>query len=126
MIMVTAAIRCDGRLLFVQRPQAGLWAGLWELPSETGDPQETPTTARSRLRSLLPQGCRLAREPRAMITRQLTHRRITFHLFTGTARQPELPARTIHGSARWLSRNELDQIGLSNASRALLAEIEER
>src|SRR5687767_3542267 len=53
MSMVTAAIHHRQKLMFVQRPLKGLWAGLWELPSETLRARETVDNAWVRLRKNL-------------------------------------------------------------------------
>ncbi|MEP0842598.1 MAG: A/G-specific adenine glycosylase, partial [Phycisphaerae bacterium] len=82
--MVVAVVRRGEELLFIRRPEKGLWAGLWELPSEAVADGEAPAAARDRLRRRLPPGTRLAARPIGTVVRQLTHRQMTFHVYLGT------------------------------------------
>ena len=113
---VTAAVRFGEAWLFVQRPPTGLWASLWELPSEPLAEGESLEAARNRIAARLPDGCMLEPTSQAPVTRQLTHRRLTFHPFRGTAGS----RRTANGH-RWVRPEELSTLGISNATRAILA-----
>jgi A/G-specific adenine glycosylase len=115
---VTAAVRAGEAWLFVQRPPTGLWASLWELPSEPLADGEPLEAAWNRLAARLPDGCMLEPTSQPPVTRQLTHRRLTFHPFRGTAgtRRPG----TGH---RWVHPDELSTLGISNATRAILASL---
>jgi len=120
--MVVAAIREREKLLLVQRPASGLWAGLWELPSEQVIDGESLDTTRRRLESNLPIRCRLSRSPIGTVTRQLTHRRISFEVFTGATRggQSSPCARPW----RWLSLEQMRTVGISRACREIIELIE--
>ncbi|MBI4580131.1 MAG: A/G-specific adenine glycosylase [Planctomycetes bacterium] len=138
---VVAAIRRGRRLLFARRPLTGLWAGLWELPSEPVRPGESPRAARDRLRKRLLASCRLSVTPATHTTRQLTHRRVTLHVYMGGvappasthqprrsfARDGRLPAKRFRRSAgsspcpaRWLEPSDLPSVGISRATHAVL------
>lgn len=112
-----AALAHEDALLFVQRPMQGLWAGLWELPSEAVESGESPLDARKRLRSRLPAGCRLSSRIAGRVSRQLTHREVTFHVFKGVMANGG--GREV-APARWLQPSDLQSLGLSQACRAIL------
>ncbi len=148
--MVVAAVTCSGSLLFTQRPPRGLWAGLWELPNEPLAGKEDHATARDRLLARLPIACEVEPTPLPPVTRTLTHRRITFHIYRATASPaaPAGPARvtaaprgdrtpitapapagrtptptTPANTYRWLTPQDLPAIGLSRACQAILEQI---
>lgn len=120
--MLVAAVRRDHELLFVQRPASGLWAGLWELPCEQVMDGESLDKARGRLQANLPIRCRLSRSPIGIMTRQLTHRRITFEIFTGTARDGHRLPRPW----RWMSPSPNRRGGTSRACEAMIELLEAR
>jgi A/G-specific adenine glycosylase len=128
--VVVALLRWGERLLFVQRPAKGLWAGLWELPAEPVETGEPLATARRRLRARLPVGVRLAARPAGTVVRHLTHREITFHIYVGTRLRgqdhnepdPSSPANPSQGQPpfRWLTPDQARSLGISRACEALL------
>jgi A/G-specific adenine glycosylase len=122
--MVVAAIRRKGDLLFVQRPESGLWGGLWELPSEPVADGEPVDAACRRLQSDLPIHCRLDPSPLGTVTRQLTHRRITFEVFVGTARGKQSPPRP--RPWRWVSPTQTATLGISRACEAVIKLVADR
>jgi A/G-specific adenine glycosylase len=115
--IVVAAIVCGERMLFAQRPGKGLWAGLWELPSEPVGAGESIAAGRSRLRGLLPKGVRLSAKSCGAVIRQLTHREITFHVYRGTTRGE---ADAGMQAFRWLTLGEAARLGISRACEAIL------
>jgi len=122
--VTVAALRYGERLLFVQRPADGLWAGLWELPTEPVGNGESPADARARLRKRLPRGTRLATQANHLVTRLLSHRRVTFHVFEGHLGSGGAPGAIGDGEgSRWAARNELGRLGVSRACTAILARI---
>ena len=122
--MVVVALRRGAKLLFVQRPPTGLWAGLWELPTEPVADGDTFDRARAHLRSRLGPGTRIARQAVGQVTRLLTHRRVTFHLYEAsvptTTRCTPLAGRP----ARWVAPADLSDLGSSRASGAILQLLE--
>lgn len=118
--MVVAAVRRGETLLFVQRPANGLWAGLWELPGVPVNGDESIATARARLRRLLPAGAKLATKPLGQVTRLLSHRRLTFHVYNATIPGGRRITTFADQPARWLRMAQLSDIGLSRACEAVL------
>ncbi len=121
MSMVVAAVRCGEHWLFVRRPHRGLWAGLWELPTEPVNDGEQPDAARKRLRKRLPTGCRLAGEVTKQVTRLLSHRKITFHIYRGTAGNLRGGADTM----RWVQATQWPKLGVSRACAAIIEALNE-
>ncbi len=125
--MVVAAIcRGDGALLFVQRPDKGLWGGLWELPSEPAGEGEDLDEARRRLADRLRSIGRLDATPVGKVTRLLTHRRITFAVFRGRCTKRSEVRRIGSRPGRWVKPEELHALGVSRACEAVLAMVGER
>ncbi|MEM9065464.1 MAG: A/G-specific adenine glycosylase [Planctomycetota bacterium] len=98
-----------GRLLLRRRPDRGLWAGLWEAPTaESGEAH--------------PDAAKLARAARAdapvhagAFEHITTHRRVRFEVYTATG-SGHAPA-----GARWIDPNDLETVGISNATKRALA-----
>ena len=112
-------------MLFVQRPARGLWASLWELPTECVQEEDSLSAARNRLRRRLPRRCRLATGPVGKVTRRLTHRTITFHAYPGSVRSTDRSSRPVNGQlSRWVQPADLADLGISRACQAILALID--
>jgi len=97
-----ALVRRNGSLLMQRRPERGLLAGMWELP----------TLGRGRFR----KGKQLLE-----LRHAITNRRITLRVFEcqcGSALQSK---RT--GELRWVSATELKRLSLSSAHRRAIAKI---
>ena len=118
--MVVAAVRRGEALLFSQRPADGLWAGLWELPSEPLSQSESLDAARRRLRKRLPPGTRLAGTVLGTVERLLSHRRVTFHVYAGTCSQDGEPAEMPGSPLRWVTVDQRKRLGMSRACEAVL------
>lgn len=118
--IVVAAIAHEGRLLFMQRPQKGLWAGLWELPTEPIAHKENYEPARGRLLASLPFSCCIETQSLTPVTRILTHRHMTFHTYRGIPRN----GSAVPEPYRWLDRNQLRSVGLSRACEAILKQLD--
>lgn len=117
---VVVAVQADGRLLFVQRPARGLWAGLWELPWEQIKATEDYSATLRRLKSRLPLGTRVRSTPLGHVDRLLSHRAITFHVYTAQCTSPGTrPYRGTRPSA-WRDPTDLADQGISQACRAIL------
>jgi len=120
MTIVVAAIKRGDTLLLVRRPPGGLWAGLWELPSEPVADGEPIEQVRRRLRERLPARCRLRTTPVGHVTRQLTHRRVMFHVYQGWL-SGLVSVRKIGGQpARWVKPANVAGLGISRACQAVL------
>ena len=120
-IIVAAIQRADGALLFVQRPDKGLWAGLWELPSQESPNGEDIEQSRRRLTGQLRSIGRLESTSAGEVTRLLTHRRVTFTVFRGRAVGRKRVQRLAGQPARWVKAGERADLGISRACQAVLA-----
>ncbi|MGQ9652203.1 MAG: A/G-specific adenine glycosylase [Phycisphaerae bacterium] len=139
-MVVAAVCRSVGRgssreWLFVQRPSSGLWAGLWELPSRPVAHGESVAAARKSLEANLPVRCRLSKTPVATLTRQLTHRTITFEVFTasishackkaGSGQRPTCQRENEFFARpwQWVRPDRIRTLGISRACEAIVARL---
>lgn len=130
---VVAAIESGNRWLVVRRPQQGLWGGLWELPTTVLDVGGgTMTHARKLTRDRTSLICRVQRRPFCQLSHPLTHRKILFvgHLCRITPGKvtptPKVnhQKQTVKGDSRWLSLDEMAEIGMSQAMRKVVAALQ--
>jgi A/G-specific adenine glycosylase len=102
-VVVSAALVCrNGSLLMQRRPERGLLAGMWELP----------TLDRRRFRK---------GKPLLELRHTITNRRITLRVFNcqcGSALQDKLPAEL-----RWVSTAKLARLSLPAAHRRAIEQI---
>ncbi len=116
MTLVTVALERDGQLFYRRRPNTGLWAGLWEWPTDTPVNSERPHRVAQRLLSGVLPGFDGRVQRFHTLTHQLTHRRITFHAYR--IRINGVKARSLGG--RWLSEGRERSLPLSTAQVRLL------
>lgn len=115
--VVRAAVyleRADGRFLLAQRPPEGLLASLWELPALDVGPGSTPEAAAAALARSL--GAREAPIARGQVEHVFTHRRWTIHVVAARAGR----ARRAPAGHRWVTRTELDTLGVPTVTRRTL------
>ncbi len=116
--LIAAVMMREGRVLVRRRPVGGLWSGLWELPNVELNNGAAPGRA---LRALLAQeGVRPAGRAKriASVTHVLTHRVMTFDVYTGRVEgevENELPSR------QWADADERAALAFSTAHRRILA-----
>lgn len=95
-----------GRILLEQRPDAGMWSGMWQVPTVEAEvklsPQQIAGLIKPTTRSL---------QMLRRFSYQTTHRRITFHVFA---------ALTASRSGRWVDPADLDSLPMSNAQKRVL------
>lgn len=117
---VVAAIERAGRWLFVRRPPTGLWGGMWSLPSRALNGEATALLARQLADELGIRSARIGRKPFCDVTHQLTHRTIRFvgHV-CATDNRIARPNRNV----RWLQLSECESLGLSRATKKILASL---
>ncbi len=113
-----ALLRRSGRVLFIQRPEDGLFAGLWELPglylSHPG-PDE-PTLL---LEQLEEWGLQLQlSETVTPYQHTLSHRQLHIQLYHGTQLRGRL--NLPRHSFRWISLKTLDELPISSITRRVL------
>lgn len=125
---VSAVITDDAeRLLLIQRPlDAGLWAGLWELPRVTADADETPSEAAVRaVRAVLgiAEAQVVSDTPVAKVRHGVTTRKITLLGISVALNSDGKPA----GNIAWVTPQEaLDKFALASPQRRLIEQIVER
>jgi len=94
------------RIWLQQRPERGVWAGLWTLPLHDDEPADMAAALGTRLETL------------STIVHPLTHFDWTLH--PRRARLPRKPAAALLGHGRWVARDELGAIALPAPLRRLL------
>lgn len=115
--LVSIVLVCRGMALLERRPPGGLWAGLWDVPSEVAS-GGSPRAVRDALHTLAKRvgieaaACRSLGEVR----RSLTHRRLRFHVHAARVDRRGRRAETW----KWC-RPPFDALGASQAARAVLA-----
>lgn len=98
-----------GRVLLEQRPSAGLWASLWQVPTVERDD-------RSPMADELMLAIGLASVRRAgSFTHITTHRKVRIDVWEGA-----LPARSKPTRGAWFAPSELEHLGISNAQKRIL------
>ncbi|MFP4143801.1 MAG: A/G-specific adenine glycosylase [Phycisphaeraceae bacterium] len=120
---VVAAVERRGRWLFEQRPEAGLWANLWQMPTwEWDQPAEVDEQA---VAAWLSERTGLKVEPAGReepFVHQTTHRRITFEL----TRWRVTGGRLRTGAGAWRPLRSLGDLPLSNPQRRVVGVLEAR
>jgi A/G-specific adenine glycosylase len=106
-----------GKVLIRQRPQGGLWSGLWEFPAAELKGQASATRAVRNLASRA--GLRLSGRLRrvATIERRLTHRAVTFLVYVG--RLESFDARANGTTHRWVSAKRKTKLSMSSAHQQI-------
>jgi A/G-specific adenine glycosylase len=114
--LATVALWAERRakILVAQRPASGLYGGLWELP------QGADATAAAHA-----VGLRLLTAPRPLGEHRqtLSHRRLYIQLVqagVGGKATVTAPTREIYQALRWISVGELNTLGVSSATVALV------
>jgi len=102
--------------VMLQQTQAATAAGYYERFLERFPTGEALKQAR-RLWGL----GRLGHRPIGRVTRLLTHRRVTFHVYRGRVSDRQTIERIEDQPARWLERREVGRFGISRACDAVLA-----
>ncbi len=119
---VVAALRRDGRWLFVRRPPGGLWGGLWSLPTDVLNGEKTAALAKTVVRELGYPAARVRRPPFCELTHKLTHRTIRFVGHVCSLEPPGRHRKTgANGSSRWLTLERSASVGVSTGMRKVLA-----
>ena len=119
--VLAAVARKGGALLLARRRESGLFGGLWELPSvDSHAPAELAAALKRELGLTATIGA-----PLGTTERVLTHRELTLTGHAAKLRGRLVPrADGVYLEARWVEASELRQLGLSTATRQLLAVLE--
>jgi len=106
-------IKAGDFVLLHRRPDTGLWAGMWELPSAETNGSEAEQVGDA----ILPAGVRGSlkkSESVGIVKHQLTHRTVRFQVYRGHCKKHRLPA-----SFRWANAN--DELPLPKAFQKILS-----
>jgi len=109
--------RPAGDWLMVRRPEEGLLASLYELPSVDLQPQQDPVEAAANLARSLGTRARLA--VCGVAEHTFSHRRWRVHTFAVGLRKG-WKGRGLPDSARWVDDHALGSLGVPTASRKVL------
>jgi A/G-specific adenine glycosylase len=112
--LAVAIARRQDRVLLARRVDAGLFGGLWELPST-----EHGTDGPAALAQLLGRTARIGAEL-DVVTRTLTHRDLQLHLYATTLPQKLAAPPTGYTDWRWFEPAEVAGLGISSATQAAL------
>jgi A/G-specific adenine glycosylase len=115
--LVVAAWERDGALLMGQRAEAGLFGGLWELPTAEYPARDSDIAAQ--LSGALGRKVTLG-EHLGVVRRTLTHRDLELHLFRVKGRTPPPGASGAYTAFRWVTPAEVKSLGLSTAMAKVL------
>jgi adenine-specific DNA glycosylase len=116
---VTVAIEHRGRLFYRRRPDQGLWAGLWEWPTEPLEGERSPRgLAREVVRRVAgrERGTTIPADPFYEMVHVLTHRRVHFCAYHVPLHGR--PANRMEG--RWLRCDSESGLPMSRAQVKLL------
>ncbi|MCH7720406.1 MAG: A/G-specific adenine glycosylase [Planctomycetes bacterium] len=114
--LVTVALQRHGQLFYRRRPNTGLWAGLWEWPTDAPNDSERPHRVAERLVSGVSSGHQGRVQRFHTMTHQLSHRRITFHAYRVVVDGVTMRA----ADGRWLREGREQALPLSSAQVRLL------
>jgi len=95
--------RPDGRFGLLQRPSGGLLPNLWELPGATVEDGSDPADVAIGVAGSSVHRC-------GSVEHRFSHRHWTTHVFRA-------PAGTEAGELRWVTHEELNELGLPTVSR---------
>jgi A/G-specific adenine glycosylase len=110
--LAVAVCRQADKLLAMRRSDGGLFGGLWELPS----------APREALRALVGKKA-VIDECLGTVKRSLTHRALTLELWA-TRPEKRLTVPAGYEELKWVTADELEVLGISAATRAVLAYLE--
>ena len=125
-LAITAVVISDrhGRVLLEQRPEAGLWSGLWQPPCLEADAKRPPSRSTTLnalgLRGVVETSGRSCTFPFAT-----THREVHVRVWSALAEDPRaiLAALLAAGRPRagWYVTNQLDTLALGAVQKKMLA-----
>ena len=114
------AIEHDGRYLFQQRPEKGLWSRMWQMPTAEADPGRL--LGPIRLQKWVSQWVGLPLLPPRRVSRfshQTTHRSIEIVLWR--VRLSATPPTRLADSSRWRLLNRLEDLPLAKPQRRIVS-----
>jgi len=113
---VCAILRCRKRILAERRPETGLWAGLWQLPTFKTEGQKKVEQALKGGLDKLGIGVSGIKKT-GEIERSYTSHRETLHVFSA---QTAEPCGTYGKNLKWVSRKRLNALPFSAAYKKII------
>lgn len=119
-------IHKNGLWLIEQRPDQGLWSGMWQAPTmEHGidDDTTSPTAAERQLKDWLKQrtGLSVSLHEVTQFTHLTSHLRITFRVWQAE----QIAGRLKPDAGQWVSKKQLANFALSNPARRAIEFVNE-
>jgi len=117
--LVVAAVKKRGRYLVAKRPQFGMLAGLWELPSGRVDNGETHEAALVRV---MRETLGIVVKPGGLVAsvkHAYSHLRVTLNVYACVLRKG-CPAPTDHDEVAWLAPDEFEDRAFHKANHKFL------
>jgi len=106
----------DGRLLVEQRPETGLWAGLWQAPTVETLGLKRPPTAAAIARQLHLEPAHVPHRIADFI-HNTTHREVKFRAWAASGL---VDPDSITTTGQWLTPAQIAALGISNPQRRIL------
>ncbi|MFG0274148.1 MAG: A/G-specific adenine glycosylase [Phycisphaerales bacterium] len=103
----------SGRLLVEQRPDEGMWAGLWQAPTVEGEAVPDAEAVAAAIGLSDARGL----EALANFTVATTHRLVEFHVWRAVSPPPR---RGVRAGRRWATRSEVAALPLASPHRQVL------
>lgn len=119
--VVVAALVHDAYVLLRQRPLDGLWAGLWEVPSQEVPPRTAMYNAVCALTHSLvqPDAVTISARPTGRVKHQLTHRNVEFVVYGVRSLTGHRPIRA-SARRRWVKWSDVSNLALGTAQRKVI------
>ena len=120
-LSLTAIVVSDalGRVLLEQRPEGGLWGGLWQPPCVERDAAAPMGLAKS----LVALGLHRFVRPRGSfreLTAMTSHRAVRVRVWRAMALEPPSASRARGRMARWYATDEIAELALGSIQRRML------
>jgi A/G-specific adenine glycosylase len=113
----------SGRVFIQKRMPYGVWAGLWEFPGGTIEPDETPEAAIVREFAEETEMAVAVKDRLAVIKHGYTTYRVTLHCFALVSADPLSPPKPVlHAATQsvWAGLNDLDGLAFPAGHRKLI------
>jgi len=116
-VQTIVARSAEGRVVLARRSRGGLFGGLWEPPCIDG-----PAKARAQLKVWLPVG---ALKASGVVEHVLSHRKLTIDVMraelTDSVAPLRIPREAGYDSAKLVTAEQMDGLGMSTLARKVLA-----
>lgn len=124
LVTIVVGILLDrDRMLIRRRPTGGLWSGLWEFPNmeckrKSGDVRLVDELAHDEKVSLQDQS-----EKIGVISHQLTHRSLRFHLYICRVKMNK--HQKLNSHRKWVTNKMFQRLSVSTAHRKIMSAVKD-